>query len=233
MGDFPTGFDVTEVLVHRPGLVPYLEALAWQQQRAETVRAGEAIETLVVLQHPPVYTLGMRGGTQHLLVAPEHLESRGASVVPTDRGGDITFHGPGQLVAYPILDVRRRRLGPASYVRMLEATLIETLARFNIEAGRVVGRPGVWAAGAKVAALGVRVRGGVSTHGVALNVSTDLEWFDLIVPCGIADAGVTSMGRLLGAPPPHEAAEDAFIEAFNRVFEVRIEASTLTTVGSR
>ncbi|MGE0226995.1 MAG: lipoyl(octanoyl) transferase LipB [Dehalococcoidia bacterium] len=207
---------------YRPGLVRYDEAFAWQQARAEAVRAGAAREALAMLRHPPVYTLGMRGERRHVLVTPEALAERGADLVATDRGGDVTFHGPGQLVAYPILDLRRRGLGPATFVRMLEAVLIETLARFDIEAGRVAGRPGVWVRGAKAAALGVRVRGGVSTHGVALNVSTDLAWFDAIVPCGIADAGVTSMERLLGVAPPHETVEDAFIEAFARVFEVRV-----------
>jgi lipoate-protein ligase B len=225
--------DMTEVLLHRRGLVEYSEAFAWQQQRADAVRADEAPETLAVLQHPPVYTLGMRGSREHLLVSPELLEQRGAAVIATDRGGDITFHGPGQLVAYPILDLRRRGLGPASYVRMLEAALIETLARFGIEADRVSGRPGVWADGAKVAALGVRVRGGVSTHGIALNVSTGLEWFGHIVPCGIADAGVSSMERLLGSAPPHDVVEDVFIEAFARLFEVRIETSEPTTAEAR
>jgi lipoyl(octanoyl) transferase len=207
--------------LHRPGLVAYREALAWQQARAEAVRLGDAPEVMAVLQHPPVYTLGMRGERRHVLVTAEVLAARGADLVPTDRGGDVTFHGPGQLVAYPILDLRRREIGPATYVRMLEAVLITTLARFGIEACRVVGRPGVWVEDAKVAALGVRVRGGVSTHGIALNVSTDLEWFEAIVPCGIADAGVTSMERLLGGAPPHEAVEDAFIEELARAFEVR------------
>ncbi|MEZ4554238.1 MAG: lipoyl(octanoyl) transferase LipB [Dehalococcoidia bacterium] len=206
----------------RLGLVRYDEAFAWQQARADAVRAGTAREALAVLQHPPVYTLGMRGERRHVLVTPEALAERGADFVMTDRGGDVTFHGPGQLVAYPILDLRRRDLGPATYVRMLEVVLIETLAHFSIAACRVSGRPGVWVEGAKVAALGVRVRGGVSTHGVALNVSTDLAWFDVIVPCGIADAGVTSMERLLGVAPPHQTVEDAFIEAFARVFEVRV-----------
>lgn len=224
---------MTDILLHRPGLVEYGEALAWQQQHAEAVRSIEASETLAVLQHPPVYTLGMRGGREHLLVAPELLERRGAAVVPTDRGGDITFHGPGQLVAYPILDLRRRGLGPASYVRMLEATLIETLAFFGIEAMRVPGRPGVWAEGAKVAALGVRVRGGVSTHGIALNVSTDLDWFGLIVPCGISDAGVTSMERLLGKAPPHQEVEDAFVDAFATVFEGQLPTPERETAEVR
>lgn len=217
--------------LQRPGLVAYDEALAWQQARAEAVRTGAALEALAVLQHPPVYTLGMRGERRHVLATPEALAARGAGLVPTDRGGDVTFHGPGQLVAYPILDLRRRELGPATYVRMLETVLIDTLARFGIEAGRVPGRPGVWAEESKVAALGVRVRGGVCTHGVALNVSTDLGWFDAIVPCGIADAGVTSMERLLGVAPPHQAVEDAFIEAFARVFGLRVTSLEVAGVG--
>ncbi len=217
--------------LHRPGLEPYQRSLAWQQERAEAVRAGVAPEALALLQHPAVYTLGMRGERGNVLATPEVLAARGADLVPTDRGGDVTFHGPGQLVAYPILDLHARGLGPATYVRMLEAVLIETLAAFSIDAARVAGRPGVWVAGAKVAALGVRVRGGVSTHGVALNVSTDLDWFDLIVPCGIADASVTSMQRLLGAAPPHEDVEAAFIEAFARAFEVRLVASASAMVG--
>jgi lipoate-protein ligase B len=224
---------VTEVLLYRPVVVEYADALAWQQRRAQAVACGEAGETLAMLQHPPVYTLGMRGHREHLLVRPDVLAERGASVVPTDRGGDITFHGLGQLVAYPILDVQRRGLRPASYVRMLETALIEALARFEILGERAPGRPGVWVNGAKIAALGVRIRGGVSTHGIALNVSTDLEWFDLIVPCGIVGAGVTSMERLLGTAPPHKDVEDAFAEAFAHVFEVTLappEASAAMAV---
>jgi lipoyl(octanoyl) transferase len=215
---------IPNIEVWRPGLVAYDVALAWQHARADALRAGAASEALALLQHPAVYTLGMRGGDEHVLASSDALAARGAAVVRTDRGGDVTFHGPGQLVAYPVLDLRARGLRPATYVRMLEAVLIETLANFGLEGTRVAGRPGVWVGGAKVAALGVRIRGGVSMHGVALNVATDLGWFDLIVPCGIADAGVTSMARLLGAAPPHEAVEDAFATAFARVFEVRLEA---------
>jgi lipoyl(octanoyl) transferase len=160
-----------------------------------------------------------------VLVPFEVLAARGAEVVETDRGGDVTFHGPGQVVAYPILDLRARGLGPASYVRMLEGCLITTLARFDLRAERVTGRPGVWVdvdgALAKIAAVGVRVREGVSTHGVALNVSTDLQWFEAIVPCGIADAGVTSMQRVLGVAPSMEAVMDEFARVFASLFDVR------------
>jgi lipoyl(octanoyl) transferase len=178
----------------------------------------------------------MRARRDHLLASEAALAMRGAEVVDTDRGGDVTFHGPGQLVAYPILDLRARGLGPADYVRMLEACVIETLARFGIDADRVAGRPGVWvdSGRAKIAAVGVRIRDGVSMHGLAVNVTTDLEWFEAIVPCGIADATVTSMARMLGAAPAHETVEDAFIDAITRVLKVYVASDpALLGAGSR
>jgi lipoate-protein ligase B len=147
-------------------------------------------------------------------------------VVEVDRGGDVTFHGPGQLVAYPILDLRARGILPGDYVRRLEQVAIEALQVFGIAGERVAGRPGVWAGGSKIAAIGVRVQGGVTTHGFALNVSTDLAWFDAIVPCGLADATVTSMAALLGAAPPIRDVEDAVIDAFGRTFGLCVEGAT-------
>jgi len=224
--------------VVRSGLVPYAEAWAAQRARADAVRDGGAAEALYVLQHPPVYTLGMRGRTDSMIASDAAIRAAGAEVVQSDRGGDVTFHGPGQLVAYPVLDLHRRGLGPAAYVRLLEACVIETLAAFDVAAERVPGRPGVWvresaASGAlaKIAAVGVRVRRGVSTHGIALNVSTDLHWYDAIVPCGIADAGVTSLARVLGEAPPHEAVEAAFVASFARMFHV--EHLVTTEAGVR
>ena len=212
----------TVVRLWRPGLVEYDRALAWQRERVEALAAGVEGESLALLEHPPVYTLGARGNREHLLATPDALAARGAAVVPTDRGGDITFHGPGQLVAYPILHVRRRSLGAATYVRRLEAVIIDTLDAFGIAAERVEGRPGVWVEGAKVAAIGVRISRGVSRHGLALNVSTDLAWFGQIVPCGIPDAEVTSMDRLLDHAPPMREVEDAMAAAFERAFGVRL-----------
>ena len=208
--------------LHRPGRVDYRSALAWQRAAVAKLRSGEGAEVLAILEHEPVYTLGRRARRQHFLVPPAELRARSASVVDVDRGGDVTFHGPGQLVAYPILDLRRRELGAADYVRALERTAIETMARFGLDGERVAGRPGVWSAGAKVAAVGVRVRGGVSSHGLALNVSTDLSWFDAIVPCGLNDAGVTSLARLLGAAPHHSDVEREFAAAFARVFDIEL-----------
>ena len=210
------------VRLWRPGLVDYEAALAWQHARGEALAAGVEGESLALLEHPPVYTLGARGNREHLLTTPDVLAARGASVVPTDRGGDITFHGPGQLVAYPILDLRGRSLGAATYVRRLEAVIIETLDAFGIVAARVEGRPGVWVDDAKIAAIGVRISRGISRHGLALNVSTDLAWFGQIVPCGIPDAEVTSMDRLLGGAPPMREVEGAMAAAFERAFGVRL-----------
>ena len=210
------------VRMWRAGRVEYDRALAWQHARSRALAAGDEGEALALLEHPPVYTLGARGNRTNLLATPDALVARGAAVVPTDRGGDITFHGPGQLVAYPILDVRGRGLGAATYVRRLETVIIDTLAAFAIDAERVEGRPGVWVEGAKIAAIGVRISRGISRHGLALNVSTDLEWFGQIVPCGIPDAEVTSMGLLLGSPPPMRDVEDAMAAAFERAFAMRL-----------
>lgn len=196
--------------------IDYAEGLRWQSAAADRVREGGQ-ESLALIEHTPVYTMGRRGGRASLLVPPEMLR---APVVDVDRGGDLTWHGPGQLVGYPILDLRARGLGAVDYVRRLEATLIDVLAAFGIEAGTVAGRPGVWADGAKVAAIGVAVRRGVTRHGFALNVAPDLRWFADIVPCGIDDAGVTSMGALLDEAP----SMPAVVEATRRAFEARFES---------
>jgi lipoyl(octanoyl) transferase len=209
---------------------------AWerQEQAASEVRVG-GTEALALVEHPPVYTFGRRVRPEHLLVASEELSKRGAQVVESDRGGDITFHGPGQIVGYPILDLKRRGIGPSEYVRGLEETLIRALDRFGIVAERSSGRPGVWAGNSKIAAIGVRLRGGVTTHGFALNVNTDLSWFEAIVPCGLSGAGVTSISRLStsslstfgGGHVSMAAVEDALVEAFEGVFDSQlIEATT-------
>jgi len=182
--------------VHRLGLVDYEEAWALQRRLVESCReTGE--QHLLLLEHPPTYTLGARGRQEHLLLSEEALASLGASVHRTDRGGDVTFHGPGQLVAYPILDLRRWGQGPLWYVRSLETVLIETLAAFGIEGRRVPGRPGVWVGEAKIAAIGVHVSRGVTSHGFALNVDPDLTFFSHIVPCGLPGVSMTSIAKVL------------------------------------
>jgi len=201
----------------RPGLTGYQRAWQLQRRTADRVRAGGA-PALILLEHPPTFTLGARGDTGHLLASPQALSARGAAIIESDRGGDITFHGPGQLVAYPIVDLRQLGVGAVSYVRGLEATIIKALAQFGIEGARAAGRPGVWVGPAKIAALGVRISRGVSMHGFALNVSTDMSWFDAIIPCGIADAGVISMELVLGRAPEMRDVEDAVTAAFARQF---------------
>ena len=206
--------------VHRAGRVAYRDAWAWQQARAADVRAGKAAEALVVLEHPPVYTCGRRSDPAHLLASPERLAADGIEVVDVDRGGDVTYHGPGQLVAYPILNLRRRGIYPISFVRGLEQTLVTALAALGVSAEARKSLPGVWVGNDKIAALGVHVRGGVSMHGIALNLAPDLTAFEAIVPCGLHDAGITSVERYCGAAPDQEVAKEAFIKAFAQTFDV-------------
>ncbi len=206
------------------GVAPYERALHWQRERAAAVRLG-AREALALVEHEPIYTMGRRGGRASLRLAPDAMP---APIVDVERGGDLTWHGPGQLVGYPILDLRRRELRAADYVRHLEAMLIEVLAGFGLRAGLVAGRPGVWVADAKIAAIGVAIRGGVSSHGFALNVAPDLRWYDPIVPCGLADASVTSMAALLG----HAPVFDDVVAASRAAFERRFDASLVPADAS-
>jgi lipoate-protein ligase B len=207
---------------------------AWEQQEtlASEVRNGND-DALIFVEHPPVYTFGRRIRLEHLLVAAEELSMRGAEVVESDRGGDITFHGPGQIVAYPIINLKRRGLGPSDYVRGLEETVIRALDRFGIVAERSPGRPGVWVGNSKIAAIGVRVRGGVTTHGFALNVSTDLRWFEAIIPCGLNGFGVTSMEHEVGGGHFTLAeVEDALVTTFEGVFDSQMIVHTFTDIPS-
>jgi lipoate-protein ligase B len=209
--------------VFRPSEVAYETALRWQDQLAAEVRAG-APEALLILEHPPVYTLGRRPRYDHFLIPPDELRHRGAQVIETSRGGGVTFHGPGQVVAYPILNLRRRHIGPRDYAWYLEETMIKTIARFGIKGRRSPGRPGVWVDGAKLGALGVWLQGGVTSHGFALNVDLDLSWYDAIVPCGLEDATVTSLGRLLGHSPGVATVEDLVLASFVSLFDCALPA---------
>ncbi len=188
--------------VRHLGVVPYAEALALQRSLVEERRAGLIGDTLLLLEHPHVITLGVRGdgGRSHLLASSETLAARGVEVHETGRGGDITYHGPGQLVGYPIIDLKPDRCDVHRYVRDLEGVLIRTASDYGIDAGRVEGLTGVWVGNEKLAAIGVRIARWITSHGFALNVTSDLDFFKLIVPCGIADRGVTSLSRLVGRP---------------------------------
>lgn len=207
------------------GLIPYHECWALQRELAAKVLRGEALDTLLLLEHPHTYTCGRGGGRDHILRSEEELALLGATVVDVDRGGDVTYHGPGQLVAYPVIDLFKSKIGRdyRGYVRALEQVLISLLADFDISSYRVAGFSGVWVQSKrgeeKVAAIGVKVDGrGVTTHGIALNVNTDLTYFGKIVPCGIPDKGVTSMSELLGRPVELGATKDAFARHFKDVF---------------
>lgn len=206
----------------RWGVTDYREAVRWQTARAAAVAEGAAAETIVMLEHAPVYTMGRRGGRAHVLMPEAALA---AQVIDSDRGGDVTFHGPGQLVVWPILRLRERGLGVARYVRLLEQAMIETAAEFGVEAERRRGYPGCWADGRKLGSVGVRVSRGVSTHGLALNVCTELGWFDAISPCGIAGAKMTSLTRELGRTIAVKDAADAMTGALNDLFGLRLAVS--------
>jgi lipoyl(octanoyl) transferase len=200
--------------------MPYGEALALQRALVDQRRGGAVEDHLLLVEHPHVLTLGVRGdgGRSHILASPEALASRGVEIHETGRGGDITYHGPGQLVGYPIVDLKPDRCDVHRYVRDLEEVLIRTAADFGIDASRVVGMTGVWVGRDKLAAIGVRLSRWITSHGFALNVGTDLEYFSLIVPCGIADRGVTSLERLMGRPVDRGAVQDRIVGHFSDVF---------------
>jgi lipoyl(octanoyl) transferase len=213
-----------ELDVRRLGLVAYDAGLALQQELVEDRRAGRIGDTMLLLEHPPVITLGVRtrGGATNIVASAEELGARGVTVVETGRGGDVTYHGPGQLVGYPIFDLRPDRCDVHQYVRDLEEALILAVERFGVAAGRVTGLTGVWVGPprreTKLAAIGVRISRWITSHGFALNVSTDLTNFNLIVPCGIADRGVTSLDRLVGRAMPMSEVEDAVVAGIAAVF---------------
>ena len=206
--------------VRRLGVVPYAEALALQKELVEERREGRVGDVLLLLEHPHVLTLGVRGdgGRSHILAENEILASRGVEVFETGRGGDVTYHGPGQLVGYPILDLKPERCDVHRYVRDLEEVLIRVVADYGVAAERIPGLTGVWANGDKVAAIGVRIARWITSHGFALNVATDLDYFQLIVPCGIADRGVTSLSRLVGRDVDRVEVEDRLVQRFTEVF---------------
>lgn len=189
------------------GRLPYAQALDEQRARRAAIQAGAAPEALWLLEHDPVITLGRRGAEG--LAPPSALAARGVSVVQTERGGLATFHGPGQLVAYLMVDATGRGWGVRRFVVAIEDALIDWLAMMGVQAGRRAGLPGVWVGTDKIAALGLHFSRGVSMHGLAVNLTTDLSWFDLFVPCGVTDGGVTSVARQTGDAPDPKAASEA------------------------
>jgi lipoyl(octanoyl) transferase len=244
--------------VRRLGVVPYAEALALQRALVEERKAGAIPDTLLLVQHPHVLTLGVKGdgGRGHILAPAERLAAMGVEVSETGRGGDVTYHGPGQLVAYPIIDLDPDRRDVHRYVRDLEEVMIRVCGAYGVAAGRITGKSGAWvrvpsasaapAASArpaaqvpasaapartepsgprppeKIGAVGVRISRWITSHGIALNVWTDLEYFQLIVPCGIAEYGVTSLEREIGVQIPMAEIEARFVQHFGDVFDRRL-----------
>jgi lipoyl(octanoyl) transferase len=219
--------------VEKPGLVGYEEALRLQSERVAQRKASEIPDLLLLLEHPHIYTLGRNATREHLLVSREQLNRLGAKVYETDRGGDITYHGPGQLVGYPILDLTQHRRDLSWYMRSLEEVFIGVAADFGVHAGRMSGAPGVWVGDKKLVAMGVHVSRWVTSHGFAFNVSTDLSYFDHIVPCGLRGKGVTSLQRLLDRNVEMETVIEKVVLHFSEVFGFQMREDRELEVGSR
>jgi len=208
--------------VERLGLVDYADGLRLQRERLAARKADLIPDTLLLLEHPHVYTLGRNAKKDNILLSVEQVAMRGVQVFEIDRGGDVTYHGPGQLVGYPILDLTQHRRDIAWYMRALEEVLIAVAREYGIEAGRLSGAPGIWVGNDKLAAMGVHISRWVTSHGFAFNVNTDLRYFDWIVPCGLRDKGVTSLQKLLGVPVAMDGVKEKVILHFGRVFDLEM-----------
>jgi len=213
-----------ELEVRRLGVVGYEEALALQRQLVEERRAERVPDLLLLLQHPPVITLGVKGdgGRANIVATSDRLASLGISVHETGRGGDVTYHGPGQIVGYPIVDLRPDRCDVHRYVRDVEEVMIRVCADYGVSADRIKGLTGAWVGAEKIGAIGVRISRWITSHGFAFNVSTDLDHFRLIVPCGISDRGVTSLENASGRRVAMTEIEDAFVRRFAQTFDRRV-----------
>jgi len=204
----------------RPGILPYRCALALQEMLLDR-RLGTEEDILLLLQHHPVVTLGRGAREDNLLLSPAEMARRGIGLEQAGRGGDVTFHGPGQLVGYPIVDLQPLGRDLHRYLRLLEQTLIDALAGYGIVGERIDGKTGVWVAGEKIASIGVGVRRWISWHGFALNVAANLKGFEAIVPCGLPGVSMTSLERILGRPVPLPEVEEEIIRSFAGIFASR------------
>ena len=210
--------------VRRLGLVPYADGLELQRRLVDERKADRIPDTLLLLQHPHVLTVGVKkDGKAHILASPERLSSLNVDVFETGRGGDVTYHGPGQLVGYPIVDLNPDRRDVHRYVRDLEEVMIRVCADYGLAADRIKGFSGAWiqsdGGDEKIGAIGVRISRWITSHGFAFNVTTNIDFFNLIVPCGIADRGVTSLAAKLEKAPAMTEVEDRFVEHFAKVFD--------------
>jgi lipoyl(octanoyl) transferase len=208
-----------EILVVRCGIVPYEEAREAQRRLQGERQRGEVPDVLLLLEHPPVYTRGRRATADELPMGAEWYERQGIELLDTDRGGRVTYHGPGQLVAYPIVSLVPYGDDVHEYVRRLERVMIGALAEHGVEAGLIDGLTGVWAGERKIGSIGVHVSRGVTTHGLAVNVNNDLQPFEWIVPCGIEGVAMTSLARELGAEQDLGAFADTVVARFAAVYD--------------
>lgn len=215
--------------IRRFSSIGYADGLALQRSLVEERRAGRVPDLLLLLEHPHVVTLGVKGdgGRSHILATADRLEAEQIEVHETGRGGDVTYHGPGQIVGYPILDLKPDRCDVHKYVRDVEEVLIRTAREYGVEAGRIPGLTGVWVGEEKLAAIGIRISRWITSHGFAFNVTTNLDYFNLIVPCGISDHGVTSLARLLGRPVDRAEVEDHLVRHFCDVFDRQLIGSPI------
>ncbi|MBU1744470.1 MAG: lipoyl(octanoyl) transferase LipB [Proteobacteria bacterium] len=215
------------------GIEEYGKIFQLQKQIHHARRNGFLPDTVILLEHHPCLTVGRKGGYDHILVSDQFLDQEGIEVYETDRGGDITYHGPGQLVCYPILDLNRFGCDVHWYARQMEETLIRTLESFGIAAGRKEGYPGVWTGAAKIGAEGIAIRHWVTMHGVSLNVCPDMNPFSFILPCGISTLGVTSMEELLGRPVDMALVRREVRRQLSRVFDLTLEDINLEQLVDR
>jgi lipoyl(octanoyl) transferase len=220
-----------EILVVRCGTVPYEEARELQRRMAARRQRGEVPDVLLLLEHPPVYTRGRRSQPGELPMGIEWYEAQGIEVRDTDRGGLVTYHGPGQLVAYPIVHLGAYGDDVHSYVRGLERTMIEALGEAGVAAETIAGLTGVWVGRRKIGSIGLHVSRGVTTHGLAINVNNDLQPFEWVVPCGIEGVAMTSLSRELGAEQDLEAFAQTLVAAYGRLLEREPAPVALADLG--
>ena len=217
--------------VEQLGFVDYASGLRLQCERVAQRKAKEIPDTLLLLEHPHVYTLGRNARRENILVSTEWLASRGAQVFETDRGGDVTYHGPGQLVGYPIFDLTRHRRDISWYMRSLEEVFIRLAHEYGIDAGRMPGAAGVWVGNDKLVAMGVHLSRWVTSHGFAFNVNTDLRYFEWIVPCGLMGKGVTSLSKLAGSPIGMEEVAGRVVHHFGELFGFEMHVLDASPAG--
>lgn len=206
-------------IIRFPEPVPYVEMVETQRVRVKAVQRGEQPNALFVLEHPPVITLGRNAHSENVLLTEEQLDAAGVAITTTDRGGDVTYHGPGQLIAYPILDLNDWKCSVGWYLRTLEQVLIDLLGTYQLPAERAPGFTGVWTSSGKIAAIGVGVNKWVTFHGIALNVSPEMGHFRMIIPCGLPDKRVATLKQELGKAPPLDEVQERFIQCFLAAFE--------------